>query len=146
MGFRSLQPFSQDYNMASHITCVVSVNFIHERWDLQLKVDSKRQIFWETFPGHFYLNSRSFCQKHTEKKSPNKYFQILCFDVFNKPGRCQLDNDDFTGRCIIEFNRNINTSILVPECWNFLWGPLNLLDQPNYWQIPYECHHQVHPL
>ena len=39
----SSQRFSQDYNLASHTTHVVYVNFIHEWLDLQLKVDSERQ-------------------------------------------------------------------------------------------------------
>ena len=42
---RSLQPFSQDYNLVNHTTYVVCVNFIHEWWNLQFKVDSERQIF-----------------------------------------------------------------------------------------------------
>ena len=42
-----------------HATYVVCVNFIHKWLDLQLKVDSKRQIFRETFHGHF-IYSQSF--------------------------------------------------------------------------------------
>ena len=34
-----LQPFSQDYGLASHITHVVCVNFSRE-WDLQFNIDS----------------------------------------------------------------------------------------------------------
>ena len=37
--------FSQDYDLAVYLTCVVSINFIHECQDLQFKVDSERQIF-----------------------------------------------------------------------------------------------------
>ena len=37
---RSLQPFSQDYDIASHITHVVCFNFICEWRDLQFKLDS----------------------------------------------------------------------------------------------------------
>ena len=44
-----LQPFSQYYDLASHTTHVVCVNFIHECWDLQFKVDSERQIFENLF-------------------------------------------------------------------------------------------------
>ena len=40
-----LQPFSQDYGLASHTTHVVCVNFIRGRRDLQFNVDSERQIF-----------------------------------------------------------------------------------------------------
>ena len=44
----SLQSFSQDYNLFSHITYAVCLNFIQEWWDLQFKVDSEQQIFCET--------------------------------------------------------------------------------------------------
>ena len=39
-----LQPFSQDYDLASHTTYVVCVNFIHKWRNLQFKLDSERQI------------------------------------------------------------------------------------------------------
>ena len=68
-----LQPFSQDYGLASHTTHVVCVNFIRERWDLQFNVDSERQIFEKLFHGSF-IYSQSFCQKSAERKSPKKYF------------------------------------------------------------------------
>ena len=45
----SLQPFRQDYDLVSHTTNVVCVNFIHEWRDLQFKVDSERQIFKKHF-------------------------------------------------------------------------------------------------
>ena len=35
-------------DLVSQTTYVVCVNIIHKRWDLQFKVDSERQIFWET--------------------------------------------------------------------------------------------------
>ena len=35
----SIQPFSQDYNLASHIIYVVCVKFIHEWRALQFNVD-----------------------------------------------------------------------------------------------------------
>ena len=41
----SLQPFSQDYNLASHTTCVVCINCIHEWRHLQLEVDSEEKLF-----------------------------------------------------------------------------------------------------
>ena len=37
----SLKPFSQDYDLASHTTYVVCVNFIHKWRDIQFKVDSE---------------------------------------------------------------------------------------------------------
>ena len=48
-----LQPFSQDYGIASHTTYVVCVNFIHKWWDLQFTVDSERQIFEKHFHGMY---------------------------------------------------------------------------------------------
>ena len=60
-------------DLVSHTTYVVCVNFIHKWRDLQFKVDSERQIFWETFHGNF-INSQSFCQKSAERKLPKKYF------------------------------------------------------------------------
>ena len=69
-------------NLVSHTTYVVGcVNFIHKWQDLQFKVDSERQIFWETFNGNF-IYSLSFCQKSAERESPKKYFFVFCFDVW----------------------------------------------------------------
>ena len=45
----SLQPLSQDYDLATHTTYVVCINFIHEWQDLQFKVDFERQIFVQLF-------------------------------------------------------------------------------------------------
>ena len=73
-----LQPFSQDYGLASHTTHVVCVNFIRERRDLQFNVDSERQFFEKLFHGSF-IYSQSFCQKSAERKSPKKYFFIFHF-------------------------------------------------------------------
>ena len=70
----SLQSYSQE--VVSHETYVVCVNFIHKRRDLQFKVDSERQIFWETFHGNS-ICSQSFCQKSAERKSPKKYFSYF---------------------------------------------------------------------
>ena len=54
-----LQPFSQDYGLASHTTYVVCVNLIHEWQDLQFNIDSERQIFFKNFfHGRFiYVNN-----------------------------------------------------------------------------------------
>ena len=43
--------------LVSHTTYVMCVNSMLKWWDLQFKVDSERQIFWETFHGNFYLLS-----------------------------------------------------------------------------------------
>ena len=60
-------------DLVSHTTYVVCVNFIHKWLNLQFKVDSERQIFWETFQGNF-IYSQSFCQNSAERKSSKKYF------------------------------------------------------------------------
>ena len=71
-----LQPFSQDYSLASHTTN--GVIFIRERRDLQFNVDSERQFFEKLFHGSF-IYSQSFYQKSAERKSPKKYFFIFHF-------------------------------------------------------------------
>ena len=75
----SLQPFSQDYGLASHTTHVVYVSLIREWRDLQCNVDSERQIFEKLFHGRF-IYSQSFCKKSAERKSPKKYFSYFIFD------------------------------------------------------------------
>ena len=85
-------------DLVSHTTYVVCVVL----WrDLQFKVDSERQIFWEIFHGNFNY-SQSFCQKSAERKSPKKYF--LYFVLMsglanpgfssNKPTHYLLDHGD----------------------------------------------------
>ena len=71
-----LQPFSQDYGLASQPTHVVFVNFVREWRDLQFNVDFERQIFEKLFHGRF-IYSQSFCQKSAERKSPKKYFSYF---------------------------------------------------------------------
>ena len=53
----SLQPCSQDNDVASHTLYVVCVNFIQYCWDLQFKVDFERQIFEKNFHGNLILLS-----------------------------------------------------------------------------------------
>ena len=65
----SLQPFGQDYDLASPVTYVVCVNFIHEWRDQQFKVDSETQFFLEAFHGNF-IYSQSFCLKSAKRKWP----------------------------------------------------------------------------
>ena len=54
---KPLQPFSQDYGLASLITHIVWVNFICEWWYLQFNVGSERQLVWETFSWQVYFLS-----------------------------------------------------------------------------------------
>ena len=100
-----LQPFSQNYGLASHITHVVCVNFMREWRDLQFNVDSERQIFEKLFHGNF-IYSQTFCQKSAERKSSKKYFSYFNFfddwpgirtQAFasNKPTHYILDHGDY---------------------------------------------------
>ena len=63
------------YNLASHTTYIVYVNFIHEWRDLQFKVDSERQIFEKLFMA--ILFALSFCQKSAEEIA----VEIFSFDI-----------------------------------------------------------------
>ena len=93
-------------DLVSHTTNVVCVNFVHKWRNLQFKVDSERQIFWETFHGNF-IYSQSLCQKSAERKLPKKYFLYfvliwcLAWDSnpgfsFNEPTHYLLDHGDFS--------------------------------------------------
>ena len=78
-----LQPFSQDFGLASHTTHVVCVIrytlYVIRKWrDLQFNVHSQLQIFEKRFHGRF-IYSQSFCQKFAERKSPKKYFIFISF-------------------------------------------------------------------
>ena len=99
-----LQPFSQDYGLASYTTRVVCANFIREQRDLQFNVDSERQIFEKLFHDSS-IYSQSFCQKSAERKSLKKYFFVFRFDdcpgirtqafASKKPTHYILDHGDF---------------------------------------------------
>ena len=77
-----LQPFSQDYDLTSHITYVVCVHFIHEWRDLQFKFDYKRQIFEKLFMA--FLFALSFCQKSAESNWPKKHFHIFVLMIISQ--------------------------------------------------------------
>ena len=67
--------------LVSHTTYVVCVNFIHKWRDLQFKVDSERQIFWETFHGNFFLLSEFFPEICWEEIVEEILF-VFHFDVW----------------------------------------------------------------
>ena len=73
----SLQPISQDYWLSFSLC----VNFIHKWRDLQFKVDSERQIFWETFHDNFYILSELLTEICWEKIAEKILF-VFCFDVW----------------------------------------------------------------
>ena len=70
----SLLTFSLDYDLASHITYVVWVNFMHKWRDLQFKVDSERQIFEKLFHGNHFIYSPSFLPQICWEKVAEKIF------------------------------------------------------------------------
>ena len=69
-------PSDMIIDLVSHTTYVVCVNFIRKWRDLQFKVYSDRQIFWETFHNNFiYL----VFARNLLRKSPKKYFLYFVF-------------------------------------------------------------------
>ena len=82
---------------------MLCVNFIHKWQDLQFKVYSEQQIFWETFHGNF-IYSQSFCQKSADSFRRRNTFCILLWCLTwvsnpeftsNKPTHYLLDYGDF---------------------------------------------------
>ena len=74
----SLQPFRQDYDLASHTSYVVCVNFIHE---------CQYDRFSETFHGNL-INSQSSCQKSAERTEVSEkifFHTVLMSDLGFKP-------------------------------------------------------------
>ena len=80
-------------DLVSHTIYVVCVNFIHKRRNLQFKVDSQRQIFWETFYGNF-IYSQSFCQNLLRGNSRRNTVRILfrCLAFGTNPGFSSNNN------------------------------------------------------
>ena len=73
-----LQPFSHDYDLASHITYIGCVKFIYERQNLQFKFNSECQIFKNLFMAILF-HSQNFWPKSTPRKLPKKYLFIFRF-------------------------------------------------------------------
>ena len=71
----SLQPFNQDYGLASHTTYVVCITFIRECRDLQLNVNSERQLFEKLFNGNIlFLLSEFLTQICWEEIAEEMFF------------------------------------------------------------------------
>ena len=90
-------------DLVSHTTYVVCVNFIHKWRDLQFKVDSERQIFWETFYGNFLFTLRVFARNLLRGNRRRNTFRILFWCLAwdsnpgfssNKPTHYLLDHGD----------------------------------------------------
>ena len=94
---------SRIIDLVFHTTYVACDNFIHKWWDLQFKVDSERQIFWETLHGSFFTLSRVFARNLLRANRRRNTFRILfwclawgsnpCF-TSNKPTHYLLDYGD----------------------------------------------------
>ena len=96
-----LQPFSQDYwpSFSHHFMLCVLI-FIHKWRDLQFKVDSERQIFWETFHGNFISTLRFLLSGNRRRNTFRISFWCLTWDSnpgfsSNKPTHYLLDHGDF---------------------------------------------------
>ena len=76
-----LHPFSQDYGLASYTTHVVCVNVIREWRDLQLNVDTERQIFHGKF-----IYSPSFLPGNCWEEIAEKIFFVLILRFDAWPG------------------------------------------------------------
>ena len=69
--------------LVSHTTYVMCVNFKHKWRDLQFKVESERQIFWETFHGNFIFIYSEFLPEICWEEIAEKIFFVFCFDVWH---------------------------------------------------------------
>ena len=87
----------------SHTTSFVCVNFINKWLDLQFKVDSEQQIFWEIFHGSFYFILRVFATYLLGGNRQQNTFRILFWSLAwdsnlgfssNKPTHYLLDHGD----------------------------------------------------
>ena len=96
----SLQPFSQDYNIASHTTYVLWVNFIHEWGNLQFKVDR----FLRSFFMAIWFTLRVFARTllRVSRRRNIFVFSVWCLSwdlnssrTFNKPIHHLLDYGDW---------------------------------------------------
>ena len=68
-----LQLFSQDYDPASHATCV---RYFYT-WMAGPSVSTPNDKFLRSFFVITFFNTQSFCLKSAERKSPKEYFHIF---------------------------------------------------------------------
>ena len=99
-----LQPFIQDYGLASHTTHIVCVNFIREWRHLELNVDSEWQFFEKLFHVNF-IYSEFFARNLLRGIYLRNLFFYISFRCLtwgtnlgftsNKPTHYLLDYGDF---------------------------------------------------
>ena len=68
-------------DLVSHTTYVVCVNFIHKWRNLQFKVDSERQIFFEKLFMAVLITHRVFARNLLRGNRRRNTFRIFFFDV-----------------------------------------------------------------
>ena len=106
-------------DLVSHTTYVVCVDFIRKWQDLQFKVDSEWQIFWETFHGSFFNLRSEFLPEICWKEIAEEILFVFRFDVW--PGARTLafssntlHYGDFRKRlCLCEIFTNVNKLLAV---------------------------------
>ena len=105
-------------DLASHTTYVVCVNFIHKWRDLQFKVDSERQIFFEKLFMAILFTLRVFAGNLLRGNRRRNIFRIslwcLAWDSnpgfsSNKPTHYLLDHGDFERRNQTKLFSKINS-------------------------------------
>ena len=115
-----LQPFSQDYDLASHTTHIVCFNFIREWWDLQFNIDSERQIFEKIFYVKFLFTLRVLARNLLRgNRWRNAFFWCLAWDTnpnftSSKPTHYLLDYGDCFHKFLNSFRRPELTSLQCP--------------------------------
>ena len=132
-------PLVRIIDLVSHTTYVVCVNFRQKWRDLQFKVDSERQLFWETFAWQFLVTFRVFARNLLRGNRRRNTFRIsfrcLAWDSnpgfsSNKPIHYLLEHgDNITKRISLIFRLSfivlwLKFVDLLENKWYFVftWG------------------------
>ena len=115
--------------LVSHTTYVVCANFIHKWRDLQFKVDSERQIFWEIFQGNciYLLILHRDCN--------NLLFETVGFRLCRAPSPSfSLSTPPGYQKCMCDltFSSRNSTYFLLINSAYFIWIPY--FSTVNSWQ------------
>ena len=97
----SLQPFAQDYDLASHTTNAMCVNFVHEWGNLQFKVDSERHVFEKIFMAILFT-LRIFA-RNLLRGSWQRIFIFFRFDVWPGIWTRALHESNKLTHCLLDF-------------------------------------------
>ena len=151
-----LQPFSQDYGLASHTIHVVSVNFILEWQDLQFNVDFERAIFEKLFKANLFtlgVFARNLLRE-IRRRNIFFHFSFSCLTWYtnpsftsNKPTHYLLDYGDFRS-AVIFVKRKSPKEIFshISLCVRCLsWGSNHMLssNRPTYFLLDYGYFHNA---